>query len=526
MKRTLSGELKPSTPPVITGADTEENLAAGTQASGDVPPPGTPVMRTPEADDGTEVNGHALNWLHDELLDDLPDADALLQMMPHTPPIERLRSPEASTGDVQGVQNEDVDSEDTTSDFCHFNVEFAALLDASLHPGNFLVENTDIATPTPAQWQSLAQAVGRNRVITDLSLFAVTCKGVLAAVAEGMKTNTAIRTLDLSLSCKAGEGTLLATILKSNRHLEGLYIKDCEQLTAEDYLAVCAALHDNVTLKELHAVRTWTMNTLHIGKELAACVAANHTLEFISLPWSQFSPGGLQAIADMLRVHASLVGLDLGIFPDDATRASDLTLLLANNSRIKNIWIDLRHFMPQFDFDGGEQLRKERLTQMLDRIGQCSGLTSIKLDNFFDIDCLVDFLQKHPQLTAVNLFYDYSAVDAVQVLTGLLEFANQCSQLTAVSFGKRHELTSEEEACLAELMQQTRLNKVRRHNEELLPAAGAGMSVMLGVQRNEPQALPELPMEVAMQLAEAVVQNLTPADARTVFDTVAPYAEV
>ncbi len=526
MKRTLSGELQPSTPPVITGADMQESLAEDTQAPGDVPPPGTPVMRAPEADDGTQADWQAATWLHDDLLDELPDADALLQMMPHTPPVERPCSPEASTGDVEGVQNEDADSEDTTNDFCHFDKEFAALLDASLHPEAFSIENTDITTPTPEQWQSLAQALGKNRVTTDLALFSVTCNGVLAAVAEGMKTNTAIRTLDLSLSCTAGEGALLATILKSNRHLENLFIQDCELLTAEDYLAVFAALPDNTTLKKLDAMRTGEANTLHIGKELAAYLAANHTLEFISLPWSQLSPEGLQAVAELLRVHPLLVGLGLGTIPTDEARASDLTLLLANNSRITNIRVDLQCFMPQFAFDGGEQLRKERLAHTLGSIGQCSGLTSIKLDNFFDIDCLVDFLQKHPQLNAVNLFYEYSAVDAVQVLTGLLEFANQCSQLTAVSFGKRHELTSEEEACLAELMQQTRLNKVRRHNEELLPAAGAGMSVMLGVQRNEPQALPELPMDVTMQLAEAVVQNLAPADVRNVFDTVAPYAEV
>ena len=527
MKRTLSGKLQPTTPPVITGTDMQESLAEDPQAPGDVAPPGTPVMRTPEADDGTQADWQAATWLHDDLLDELPDADTLLQMMPHTPPVERPRSPEASTGDVQDVQNEEAGSEDTANDSYYFDKEFAALLDASLHPEAFSIDNSDIPTPTPEQWQSLAQALGKNRVTTYLALFSVTCNGVLAAVAEGMKTNTVISTLNLSLSCTAGEGALLATILKSNRHLENLFIQDCELLTAEDYLAVFAALPGNATLKELDAVRTGKANTLHIGKELAAYLAANHTLESISLPWSELSPEGLKAVAELLRVHPSLVGLGLGTMPTDEARVSALTLLLANNSRITNIRVDLQCFMPQVDWDGGEQLRKERLAHTLGSIGQCSGLTSITLDNFYDMDCLVEFLKRHPQLTAVNLFDEYSDYGdhAVQALEKLLKFAKQCSQLTAVSFRRHRELTSEERKCLAKLKQQTRVNRIRQHNEGLLPAAGAGMSVMLGVQRNEPQALPELPVEVTMQLAEAAVQYLRPADTRAVFGVVAPYGE-
>ncbi len=111
MKRTLSGKLQPTTPPVITGTDTKENLTEDTQASGDIPPPDTLGMRTHDADNGNQADWQAATWLHDDLLDDLldelPDADTLLQMMPHTPPVERPRSPEASTGDVEGVQNED-----------------------------------------------------------------------------------------------------------------------------------------------------------------------------------------------------------------------------------------------------------------------------------------------------------------------------------------------------------------------------------------------------------------------------------
>ncbi len=534
MKRTLSGELKPSTPPVITGADTEENLAEDTQASGDVPPPGTPVMRTPEADDGTEINWQALNWLPD----DLPDADALLQMMPHTPPIERQRLPQAALQESV-EENEDGGEDSGEDDWCPFEESFRHFLDPACEAARFTLDDTDIATPSPAQRKALAQGIGRNTSLHTLALLDIRCKGLLAAVAEGMASNQGIRTLNLgdttghgdstgcggSVSCPAGSGVLLAQILATNSRLTRLDISGCNNLKAKDYLDVFTALKDNDTLEYLHANRHRT-DALQIGAGDIDMLAVNRGLKMIGLPWGALTHEAFAAFGKVLQAHANLFTLDLGTFTTDGLLACALGDALKHGTRITTIAInclalDDWHALNPDDTPH----RKARIATVFRAIAQCPGLKSVQISNLLYFDCLLDLLRAHPGISQLVLRYpEMIAVEQIeeglQQLAGYMQASNQISffsfeqpvrsPLQSVSFVKE----------LYTLAIDNLLTSAQT------PSAGMGMSVMLGVQRNEPQALPELPLDVTMQLAEAVVQNLTPADTQAVFGAVTPYAEV
>ena len=169
-------------------------------------------------------------------------------------------------------------------------------------------------------------------------------------------------------------------------------------------------------------------------------------------------------------------------------------------------------------------MNKEQVAATFEVLSRCAGLISVSLGDLDEFDSLVDFLKANPRIREVSLWFDIERLEGTEKLAGLLEFAKSCSQLTHFNFFEGHtRLNDTDITFLDKLIQQTELNL---ENSANLPAAAAGMSVMLGLQRNEPAALPELPMDVTQQVAEAVLQNLTSADAQTVFNTLAPYGEV
>jgi hypothetical protein len=50
------------------------------------------------------------------------------------------------------------------------------------------------------------------------------------------------------------------------------------------------------------------------------------------------------------------------------------------------------------------------------------------------------------------------------------------------------------------------------------------MAMMLGLQANEPDALPELPLDITRALATAAVRHARPDDAKRIVDTLSSYA--
>lgn len=169
-------------------------------------------------------------------------------------------------------------------------------------------------------------------------------------------------------------------------------------------------------------------------------------------------------------------------------------------------------------------MNKEQVAATFKVLSRCAGLISVSLGDLDEFDSLVNFLKANPRIREVNLWFDFENLDSTAKLAGLLKFAKSCSQLTHFNFSEDHtRLNDTDVKFLDKLIQQTKFNLENTTN---LPAAAAGMSVMLGVQRDEPAALPELPMELTQQVTEAVLQNLTSLDAQTIFNTLVPYSEV
>ena len=521
MKRTLSGELSPTPLPVQAGAPT------GAEQDNTALPPAAPDVHTHEPDQ--DILADWMNAANEAL----PDLNSLLQQMPHTPPILSPR-----------------DGEDSVEEFGEINVinvtrsfeeVYGPFLNQTHENPIFILGRFDYYNAwalSPEQRQKVARAIGTNSILKTLSIRQRHTEGLLDAVAEGMATNTQIETLILKSSCPAGSGALLAAILRSNQHLKILDISGCSELTAEDMHAVFDALQVNCTLTYLNTSEDEDDNRFTCGKELIQKLGANRGLKTLYLP-GKLTLAGIEALGGVLEIHPSLTCLGLGYLLPHALTGAALGCALEKAARITAIDVDFFSTVP--DFDGAKYLadpdyedcffdaNRAALQSAMDGIGKCPALSSMFFRNvLMDSDGLIAFMEANPKIIELCLSEDRDKIlyKLADDLKKILAFSRSTSQLVSFAFEKCIDdqgfMDDEEFAVMQEIRSQTALNFA---NLAQAKDAGMGMSVMLDVQAYEPEALPVLPPEITLQLADAVLQNLTPADAKTVFDTVAPYAQ-
>lgn len=534
MKRTLSGELPPSTAPAIAGKDTEENPAAELQtqdvATKPTTPPATPAMHTPDTENGMLADWQAAAWQSDEL----PDLPILPQTMPHTPPVELPRLANAVE-----MESSEEDNHGNAYGLLPFEHAFEDLLDASRTGTKFSIIDLEIVAPTPSQQQALAQAIGRHTTLQTLELLSIRCDGLLAAVAEGMAMNQSIRTLNLgdtsidgsiccdgySVTCAAGSGVLLAQILTTNHGLKKLDISGCTGLTAKDYLDLFTALKENGTLESLHANQE-NPEALQIGPEAIDLLVLNRGLKMLALPWETMTREAFAAFGRLLKAHTRLAMIDLEGFRRDGSLAKALGQALKHGSRITTIGIDCLHLDDWHSWSPDEvPLRKALIAAVFEAIAQCPGVKSVHIGNLPYVDNLVDLLRANPGISKLSLSYPMAiSVEKIEdVLQGLALFMQSANQISSFSYQQTFLEHFPRRSSIEKLYALALTNSLS-HTQ--MASAGLGISVMLGMQRNEEGALPELPTDVTKQLAEAIVQNLRPADTRAVFAEVRPYGEV
>jgi uncharacterized protein YerC len=464
---------------------------------------------------------------------DTSDSDTEQQYLPSTPPNTRSFSVDSSREESTEVESSIEDGSDTddgpfdNAALPAFSDVLQPLLDGSNKLGHFMRIGYQLEAPPEEQLEALALAIAKDKQTTYLGLQDMQCQGMVAAVAKGMTTNTAVRDLNLSFSGEAGSGAALATMLKTNRHLKDLDISGCADFSAEDFQNIFDALKDNSTLEHLTARQGTASNANAVGKELLTKLAGNQALKSISLPMP-LEPDTIVALGEVLHVHPALTELDLGVIQVFLPTMPLLGDALKNGSRLTAIKLDVSYYILENITD---PLREQCVAALFNALSKCPGLIAVTLTDLSDFDSLLDFLKANPRIRALSLKYESAEEDDEHEnevglrlgLPTLLEFAQDSNQLTAFKFESDFCASNKLKNMVEKLEDQTYLNE---KNHAKLPAAGAGMSVMLGVQRNEPDALPELTMELTQQMAEAVLDNLTPADAKAVFDVVAPYGEI
>lgn len=407
-------------------------------------------------------------------------------------------------------------------------------------------------------------------------------------IADGVKNNKSLQSMNARGACMQGAGAALATILIRNHTIRQLDISACPSMTIGDWLAVWAALKVNPTLEELNAghgamegsgfmlsqalIANHRLKRLDLGHctmtsddllALGKALPANHSLENLTLGHAHslekqtairtlltalpanaslkalglpdMQPAqNIAALAEVLRIHPTLRELDLGIIANEEGMVAALSGAMGSAARLTCVKLDLDSFRPISHVDADDdndmaqerQPRKARVAEIFDALGQCASLERVEIgDAFFHLDTLLAFLRKHPHIREVEVHGNFMDDKVADFMTALLDFAKNSGQLTHCRISTKGLWLAKDPETLNQLeknIEQAAALNLANHRQ--LPAATQGMAMMLGLQANEPDALPELPLDITRALATAAVRHTRPNDAKRIVDTLSSYA--
>lgn len=407
-------------------------------------------------------------------------------------------------------------------------------------------------------------------------------------IADGVKNNKSLQSMNARSACMQGAGAALATILIRNHTIRQLDISDCPSMTIGDWLAVWAALKVNPTLEELNAgsgsmegsgfmlsqaiIANHSLKRLDLGRctmtgddllALGKALPANRTLEILRLghapsPEQQTAiqtlltalpansslkalglpnmqaAQNIAALAEVLRIHPTLRELDLGKLANEEGMVAALSGAMGSAARLTCVKLDLDAFRPKSHVGANEdndtaqerQPRKASVAEIFDALGQCASLERLEIgDAFFHLDTLLAFLRKHPHIREVEVHGDFMDDKVVQHMKAILAFVKNSGQLTHCRISFNGLWLSKGPENLNQLEKDIeQAAAINRANQRQLPAAAQGMAMMLGLQATGADALPELPLDITRALATAAVRHTRPEDAKRIVDTLSSYA--
>ena len=184
------------------------------------------------------------------------------------------------------------------------------------------------------------------------------------ALAEALKINTTLQSLNLQSSKLEGEGALaLAEALKTNTTLQTLNLK-WNNINPEEALALAEALKTNTTLQTLD------LSGNSLGPEgvlaLAEALKTNTTLQSLNLESNSFGPEGAEALAEALKTNTTLTTLDLRSNDFGTKGALALAEALKTNATLQTLLLSTNNVGTKGALALVETLKTNKTLQTLD----------------------------------------------------------------------------------------------------------------------------------------------------------------
>lgn len=157
-------------------------------------------------------------------------------------------------------------------------------------------------------------------------------------IAEGLKTNTALKHLDLrknDLGAKFGDD--MASAISENRDLRELLL-GWNRLESAGSAALLLEMKTSSTLELVDL--SWTGISDEGAKAVAEMIAGSVALRVLSVAHNNIGPEGASSISNALKANKTLQSLDLGFNPIGTKAASELVKELKDNITLETI--DLR----------------------------------------------------------------------------------------------------------------------------------------------------------------------------------------
>ena len=206
--------------------------------------------------------------------------------------------------------------------------------------------------------------------------------------------------------------------------------------------------------------------------------------------------------------------MNLGCIPKDIEATRTLIREVKPNPRIQHIscnWIE--HVTDDME---GDPEHAPFLREFLEALGKFPNLSSITLEHMPATDHLINFLKTHPPISKIHLPNEdlFNESTRAKVLALVEEFAH------VQEFSAPPKTYLKDKKSLKFRSKFERALHLNRQLALYLPAASAGMKVLLDKKAGNNAELPFIPPEITNELALAIARHVPPAKAEAIFDEI------
>ena len=374
------------------------------------------------------------------------------------------------------------------------------------------IQGVDLMSPSPENSKAFFDGIKRNSSLEILDLSMIRNSQLVAGIIEAMAEGKMLKRLDLTIMEAKGIGNSIARLLTSNTNLRALKIDFFSGQCLDEVESIFKSIAHNHTLEILDFSGSGFQFDL-TGKNLLKLLALNQGLKEIRLsPSYDMTDEAVAALTELINTHPTLTSIHIGSVPTNHQDRMSIAHALKSNPRITKIAANLLAFY-NFDIRGSEH--PIHITEFLNTIGDCPSLTALSLESVPDLDCLIQFLETHPQISEIALPDDeiYSEGNQEKLLA-LVRGYPHIKTLTI-----KNPLLETEQAIQfrKELWQALAINR-EVGSDIRIAEASAAMKALLDKKSTADEELPFVPLDVTNELTRAIARHVPAEKANAIFD--------
>ena len=329
-------------------------------------------------------------------------------------------------------------------------------------------------------------------------------------------------------------GVSLQHAVNRNTKLRSLSIKGCK-LKFHDMTTLLKLIQQRPALESLDfsQAKIPAEELQIIGESIGELLLSNPTIKTLRIRQT-LSAANIAAITIGLNANTSLTFLEMDAIEDAHTLQPDppetdahpnLEDLFRSNKGLREIVIR----MP-----GSNSGSDDRI---LDSIAQNSSIESLTIENFANVNELINLLARNPRIKHLKVkmqeIRDANRLGFPQSVRDLADNLSNNQSLLSFSLVFHPRDDGLRNIYLRPVIEDVRKNilkivasTTRNRLRSMASQVAAAMSMVQAWESTNPEVLPTLPKEVNQLLFEAVLDVLSPQDAKKVYDAIMPFEPI
>ena len=381
------------------------------------------------------------------------------------------------------------------------------------------ISGLDLMSPTSEDRKEIVYGIKRNSSLEYLALSFISNNELIADIIEALADRQILKQLDLTTMNLKGLENSIVRLLTSNTNLRALkivlYSHDC----LDEVERIFKSIAHNRTL-EILAFGGSRFPLGLTGKNLLKLLALNQGLQEIRFPISnEMTDEAAAAITELINTHPTLTSIDIGRAPGNHHARMLIAQALKSNPRIKKFAAESLAFV---SMNTGDSVQPQHVTEFLNTIGDCPSLTALQLVDLSELDCLIKFLETHPQISEIDLPMDW--IPSIETQEKLLALVRAYPHIKTLTIFNTPYLSQQARPFRKELGQALAINR-EVGSDKRMTEASVAMKTLLDKKSMTDEELPFMPLDVTDELTKAIARHLPSAKAKAIFDELILHAE-